>query len=208
MPENTLLQKIHSLQKLTRSEVKIADFFAQNEADLVFENVSTISSKTGVSKATVVRFVAKLGYKKFNGLIQELRDELVFKEDSLPIRYTLKRKQLVGRKDDIIGENFSCIMKNLQKTHDLIEPEKFLEIAQMLMKQNAHLYITGQRTSYCLASLFHLLISRIRPNCTLLGPEISVFPDRLVNVGEKRRAAGNIQTSLWEFNQENSKILC
>lgn len=182
MTKNSILQKIRSLKKMTPSEIKIAEYFSQNEAELVFENATSISNNTGVSKATVVRFISKLGYKKFGEFTTALRDELVYGQESLPIRYSLKRKHLKNRKEDILGDNFSYIMKNLQNTHARIDPDRFLDVARLLMKPDAHLYITGQRTSYPLAYLFHMLISRIRPDSTLLGPEISMLPDRLSRV--------------------------
>lgn len=182
MTKNSILKKIRLLKKMTPSEIKIAEYFSQNEAELVFENATTISNSTGVSKATVVRFISKLGYKKFGEFTTALRDELVYGQESLPIRYSLKRKHLKNRKEDILGDNFSYIMKNIQNTHARIDPDKFLDVARLLMKQDAHLYITGQRTSYPLAHLFHMLISRIRPDSTLLGPEISMMPDRLSSV--------------------------
>ena len=185
MTKNNIFQKIRSLKKMTPSEVKIADYFSRNEAELVFENATSISNSTGVSKATVVRFISKLRYKKFGEFTTALRDELVYGGESLPSRYSLKRKHLKNRKEDILGDNFSYIMKNLQNTHARIDPDKFLDVARLLMKQDAHLYITGQRTSYPLAYLFHMLISRIRPDSTLLGPEISMVPDRLSRVCEE-----------------------
>jgi len=183
MTEHDILQKIRSLKKITPSEVKIAEYFSQHQAELVFENVTSISNDTGVSKATVVRFISKLGYKRFGEFKSALRDELVYEKESLPIRYSLKRNQLKSRQEDILGDNFSNIIKNLQNTHARIDPDQFLNVAQLLMKKDAHLYITGQRTSFPLAYLFHMLISRIRPDSYLLGPEISMLPDRLSCVG-------------------------
>jgi DNA-binding MurR/RpiR family transcriptional regulator len=183
MTEKNIISQIRSLKKLTPSEIKIAEYFSRYEAELVFENVTSISTNTGVSKATVVRFISRLGYKKFADFKSRLRDELVHNHESLPRRYLLKKKHLENRQEDILGENFSYIMKNLQYTHAQIDPEKFLSVAQMLMEPESHLYITGQRTSYPLAYLFYLLITRLRPDSTLLGPEISMFPDKMSTVG-------------------------
>ena len=182
MTEKNIISQIRSLKKLTPSEIKIAEYFSRYEAELVFENVTSISTNTGVSKATVVRFISRLGYKKFADFKNRLRDDLVYNRESLPRRYSLKKKHLEHRQEDILGENFSYIMKNLQYTHAQIDPEKFLRVSQMLVEPESQLYITGQRTSYPLAYLFHMLITRLRPDCTLLGPEISMFPDKMSNV--------------------------
>jgi DNA-binding MurR/RpiR family transcriptional regulator len=101
----------------------------------------------------------------------------------LPKRYSLKKKQIESRQEDILGETISYIMENLHYTHEKIDPQQFWDTARMLMDPQAHLYITGQRTSYPLAYLFHLLIMRLRPEATLIGPEISMLPDKLSGVG-------------------------
>jgi DNA-binding MurR/RpiR family transcriptional regulator len=167
MTEKNIIKQIRSLRKMTPSEVKIAEYFSRYEQDLAFENVTSISKNTGVSKSTVVRFLSKLGYNKFADFRKKMRNELVSKRESL--RYLLQKKHLENRQEDILGENFSYLMKNLQYTHAQIDPQKFLNVAQMLMQSGSHLYITGQRTSYPLAYLFYLLIARLRPDSTLLG---------------------------------------
>jgi len=61
MATNNLIERIRALKKLTPSEAKIAVFLSRCFPEIVFENVTTISPKSGVSKATVVRFISRLG---------------------------------------------------------------------------------------------------------------------------------------------------
>jgi DNA-binding MurR/RpiR family transcriptional regulator len=201
MTEKNIIKQIRSLRKMTPSEVKIAEYFSRYEQDLAFENVTSISKNTGVSKSTVVRFLSRLGYNKFADFRKKMRNELVSKRESL--RYLLQKKHLENRQEDILGENFSYLMKNLQYTHAQIDPQKFLNVAQMLMQSGSHLYITGQRTSYPLAYLFYLLIARLRPDSTLLGPEVSMFPDKMTSV-----SADNVLLSIFRvpYGKQTLKI--
>ena len=100
MKSQDLIDKIRSLKKLTPSEAKIAEYFSRNYAEIVFENVTSISQKTGVSKATVVRFISKLGYHKFSAFRNELRHSALLQRKPLPTRYTFKKKQV---KDEWCG---------------------------------------------------------------------------------------------------------
>ena len=59
MTEKTIIKQIRSLRKMTPSELKIAEYFSRYEQDLAFENVTSISKNTGVSKSTVVRFLSR-----------------------------------------------------------------------------------------------------------------------------------------------------
>ena len=66
MQNNKLIERIRALGKLTPSEAKIADYFSRNYWNLIFDNTTSISKNTGVSKPTVVRFITKLGYDRFS----------------------------------------------------------------------------------------------------------------------------------------------
>ena len=176
-------QRIQILGKLTPSEAKIADYFSRNYWNLVFENTTSISENTGVSKATVVRFISKLGYDRFSVFIDELRKDAMDGQDSLHIRYRLKKKLLTGdEEEDVLGHSFSHIIQNLELTHTRIDQEQFWEAARLIARTSGSVYITGQRSSYALAYLFFNMIRRLRPGCSLIGQQTSLLPDRLIDV--------------------------
>lgn len=51
--------------------------------------------------------------------------------------------------------------------------------------QGRNLYITGQRTSYAMAYVFHIMIKRIRPKSFLLGPQTTMLPDLLMDINSR-----------------------
>ncbi len=182
MKEQSLIERIRSLARLTPSEVKIADFLARHYPEIAFESATTISQKTGVSKATVVRFIARLGYDSYAQFLQHIRDDLVVSQE-LPVgRYTLIKKQDSSKTKDLLGLSLNAIMKNLQEFHAQIKTESFMNIARLMIETPGSLYITGQRSSYALAHLFHGLMRRLRPRTFLLGGDSATIPDALVDV--------------------------
>jgi DNA-binding MurR/RpiR family transcriptional regulator len=184
MQNSELIERIRALGKLTPSEAKIADYFSRNYWNLVFENTTSISKNTGVSKPTVVRFISKLGYDRFSAFLEELRKDVVEGQDSLPIRYYLKKKLLTDdAEEDVLLQNFSLITQNLEHTHARIAHDQFWKAAQSIAQTKGTVYITGQRSSHALAFLFYNMIHRIRPNCTLIGSQIASQPDCLIDVG-------------------------
>ena len=185
MASKDLIERIRSLDKLTPSESKIADFFSQRFPETVFENVTTISQKTGVSKATVVRFISRLGYKGFSSFRDQQRQEVVSRLETPIQRYSLKKKQLMEKGEDILGRNISYIMKNLRHTHARTDQETFMKAARMIADPKGNLFIMAQRTSYGLGYLLHVLLGYLRPNTILLDPQASLLPDRLVDVTDK-----------------------
>jgi DNA-binding MurR/RpiR family transcriptional regulator len=138
-----------------------------------------------VSKATVVRFISKLGYHRFSAFRSELQHSALLERKPLSTRYTLKKKQLNNNGVDILGRNFSDIMRNLQDTHFLIDQEVFMAAARIIVEPGRNLYITGQRRSYAMAYVFHIMMNRIRSNSFLLGPQTTMLPDLLMDINSR-----------------------
>jgi DNA-binding MurR/RpiR family transcriptional regulator len=184
MSNKKFINRIQRLNKLTPKERKIADFFSRNYDDIVFENLSSISRKTSVSKPTVVRFIAKLGFKKFADFHKELREELSITNDTLNVRYSLKKKLLDDSEEDIIAQNFTNIIKNLETTHKNLSKKTFMTFAKTIAQTEGKIYVTGQRSSYALAYIFQNMIKRVLPNTVLVEPQTSMEPDFLIDVNE------------------------
>ncbi|HBK68036.1 MAG TPA: hypothetical protein DEB05_08145 [Firmicutes bacterium] len=63
---NNLLLKIgSSINDLRPSEQKIAQYVVHNYQDVIYQTVSELASNSGVSEASVMRFVKTLGFKGF-----------------------------------------------------------------------------------------------------------------------------------------------
>ncbi|MCU0560601.1 MAG: MurR/RpiR family transcriptional regulator [Desulfobacterales bacterium] len=173
---------MRALKRLTPSELELVAFLSRNASQAVFENVTTLAAKTGVSKATVVRFIAKLGYGSFGDLRRELREDARVMFESLPRRYTLKKKELERASDDILDRNIQNIIRNLEHTNTTIDRSAFQRAAEMIHQTKGNLYACGFRTSHALAQMFHIMIKRIRPKAFLIGPQIAMMPDMLLDL--------------------------
>lgn len=185
MSNKKFINRIQKLKKLTPKEMRIADFFSRNYDDIVFENLSSISRKTGVSKPTVVRFIAKLGFNRFADFHSELREELSIANDTLNIRYSLKKKLLEDSEDDILAQNFTNIIKNLETTYKDLNKKTFMTMAKTMARSEGKIYVMGQRSSFALAYIFNNMIRRVLPDTLLVGPQMSLEPDFLIDVTQK-----------------------
>ena len=183
MAADQLISRIRQAQSLTPSERRLADFITQNAERAVFENVTSLAEKTGVSKATVVRFIAKLGYPGFSGLRRELQEDARAMFDSAPRRYRLKKKELETSGGDLLERNAAGIIDNLRRVVDSIDRDVFQQAAEMIVDKNGNLYLCGFRSSHALVQMFHFMIERIRPRTFLLGPQVAMMPDMLVDIG-------------------------
>ena len=182
MSNKQFIKRIQALDKLTPKEKKIADFFARNYDNLAFENLTSISQKVNVSKPTVLRFIAKLGFEKFADFNEALKTELSLTYDTLHIRYSLKKKLLQETREDIVAQNFTNTIKNLEATYGRIDKLAFSTIARAIAQTRGHLYIFGQRSSHALAYMFYNMMRRVMPGAILIPKGCSAEPDSLVDV--------------------------
>ena len=168
---------------MTPKEKKIADFFARNYDELVFENLSSISRKAEVSKPTVLRFINKLGFERFVQFHRSLRQELEMNQDTLHIRYSLKKNLLEDtKKEDIIGHTFGNTVKNLESVYGRMDRDEFAAIATAIARVQGRLYLFGQRSSHALAYLFFNMIRRVLPKTCLIPRGCTTEPDILIDV--------------------------
>ena len=181
MTQKILSQRLKELENLTPSEMRIVDYFLRHLDLLALENITTLSQNIKVSKATIVRFIARLGYNGFAELHEELKTNTRSLYQSLSTRYTLKRRET--QTSDLLNDNVAAIVRNLQHNFNTIDAEKVAKSAEMIGEIPGTLYITGQRSSYALAMLFRLMIQRIRPDATLVDARIQTEPEVLQNVG-------------------------
>ena len=184
MSNKEFIRRIKKIDKLTPSEKKIADFFSRCYADLVFENLTTISKKTSLSKPTVLRFIAKLGFERFADFKEALRKEQSLTHDTLHIRYSIKKKLLEDSEEDVIAQNFTNTIKNLETTYDQIDKNQFMQIAKIIAQTSGKVYICGQRSSHALAYMFENMIRRVLPNTDLIKSSCASEPDILIDVSE------------------------
>ncbi len=182
MAADEILNRIRALKKLTPRELNLVDFLSRNASHAVFENVTSLAEKTGVSKATVVRFISKLGYESFSDLRRELQEDARVMFESLPKRYTLKKQELERASDDILDRNIQNIIQNLEHTNATIDRKAFHRAAEIIHEKKGNLYACGFRTSHALAQMFHIMIKRIHPNAFLIGPQIAMMPDMLLDL--------------------------
>ena len=182
MKTGSLTERIQSLEKLTPSEVRLAEFFSGQVTQLVFENVTTLAEKTGVSKATVVRFIAKLGYANFSELRAVLQADVRVMFEPAARRYSLKKRELETSKEDILQRTLGSIANNLQHVIDTVDRSAFQQTAEAIIDRSGDLYLCGFRTSFTLAQMFHYMIRVIRPRAILIDPGFHMMPDMLMDI--------------------------
>ena len=156
--KKNFFERVRLLDKLTPSEKKIVAFFESQYPLTAFETISTISEKASVGKATISRFIGRLGYAKFSEFIESMQDEMIHRLESPIERYSLKRERMTYKKEDQLDLHISYAINNLQETHQRINNNDFCRAAEFMANCKGRLFVSGAATSQALADYFHFFM--------------------------------------------------
>jgi DNA-binding MurR/RpiR family transcriptional regulator len=139
----TIFDRIRALEHLTPSETKIAQYLDKAYPLLALETVTSISQRARVGRATVVRFISRLGYSSFAEFQQSLRKELLLK---LEAAASLRQNQAGQPKDSIDQFRLHCnlIARNLDEACRRIDEHTLHKCAASIAECSGSIYIFGQ----------------------------------------------------------------
>jgi DNA-binding MurR/RpiR family transcriptional regulator len=182
MKNTTFIERIRRLDKLTPAETKISSYFESNYPFTAFETITSLSQKVGVSKASIGRFLSRLGYRGFPEFMQEMRNVVVSRLESPIERYTGRRAQIKAKKIDFLGQHMDMTLRNLEETNLRMDPVQLRKAASVIASCKGNLYVLGTATSQALAMYFFLLTKYMRQQVILLDANFSTIRHQLVDV--------------------------
>ena len=163
MINNNLFLQINNLSHMTKGEVNIVEYFKKNRTELAMENINSISNGAKVSKATVTRFIKKLGYKDFAQFKVSLRSELFSKLESPYQRYQIQKTTQSEEGQDPWMHTVEATIGDLKKAMALNNNEKITQAAKILAQKQGRLFIMGQLGSYGIAHYFWQALNCLKP---------------------------------------------
>lgn len=180
MPKPPLLQRLSQLGDMTPSEKKLAALFRSEYPQLAFDNLTDIGEKAGVGKATVTRFVQRLGYLNFYEFSKTLREEIVHCMDSPLHRLNLLSQDAPATDpDQIFSQHLDAAIAAMKRTRENHSGKNFATAVDLLADVNRPLFLMGAVTAEGLMSYFSLLLSYFRDNVTLLNGNVSTIAHRI-----------------------------
>jgi len=200
-----LIQKFETLSdKLTPKGKIIGDYLIENPRKAVFMTARELAITCGISEATVIRFVAQLGYKGYSQMQQALRDYVDIELTLLDRRDLMSQRGYgVERFRKTIAEEID----NLTYLYETMQPES-LEQAIRMLCEKSNVYVIGSRLSYTTSYYMGWSLTKVRKNIHILkgsdsttldwltiAPEDSLvvvvatsrYPNELVRIGRWTR---------------------
>ncbi|MFO8084536.1 MAG: MurR/RpiR family transcriptional regulator [Desulfobacterales bacterium] len=162
---NAILENISQLRpQLTRKGKILGDYIVRFPRKVVFMTTKELAETCQVSEATVVRFVARIGYSAYSQFQQALRD-YVDTESTLPERFDMTDSQ--APESDRFHRVIFQEMDNLKQLFKTLNMEALGRVINLL-RSGSHVYVIGSRIAYMFAYYMGWSLTRIRKNVRIL----------------------------------------
>jgi DNA-binding MurR/RpiR family transcriptional regulator len=168
-----LARKIEALpDKLTPKGKLISEYLLENSRKAVFMTARELAEACDISEATVIRFVAQLGYGGYSEMQQTLRD---YVDTELTL---LDRRDLLSRRGDGVEGFRKTVAEEIENLTYLYQTMQLedLEQAVRMLCEKSHVYVVGSRLSYTSAYYMGWSLTKVRKNIRILkGSDSTTF---------------------------------
>ncbi|MCB1446519.1 MAG: MurR/RpiR family transcriptional regulator [Rhizobiaceae bacterium] len=147
---------------LTRKERQIARVLVADSPTRGLETVAELGRRASASGATILRFIAKLGFTGYPEFQEALRHELNATLESPLARYRAADERLGG--SDMLARYADWSAMLMRQTADLVPTPEFEAIERLLENTRISISVVGGRFSRSIAELFCYGLSNLRSN--------------------------------------------
>lgn len=167
--------------ELTHSEQKLATVLLDHSDDILSFSAKELSAASGVSAATAVRLFHNLGYRDFNEVRLQARQERNFAGPSTGLAVPIDP---LPHARATAAAHLQIEMSNLTRTFTALEPGPLRQAAASVAGAR-RVWIAGLGADADVASLAWTLFSRARPAVQVLPKDAQSWPSELASMGPK-----------------------
>ncbi len=165
----------NKFEELPKNQRKIANYFVDNFDKVSFLNVQDISSATGASVASVVRFAQRIGFTGYSQLREAIAESLQNHLSDLQ-SFPLFDKRKIEK--DILTSVANQDVININSTLNIIEREVFDNSISMILHSN-HVFTAGLGISYLLAEILAYQLNQVAVNATAFKNNYCPFHEQV-----------------------------
>jgi DNA-binding MurR/RpiR family transcriptional regulator len=170
---------LRSHDGLTPAERRVGQAILASYPGSGLRSASGIAEASATSPATVVRFVAKLGFTGMPDFQAALRDEIDHR-----LRSPFELSAPTRGADGLLGDILESQLRIVSETVGRLRPEGLASVARLLL-ESQRVWITGGRFSQSIAHYLYAHLQMLRPDVRLLGPWPAPVADQLAYSGRR-----------------------
>ncbi len=182
MEGKSVAGRIHdAIHRLTSAEKRAARGLLGSYPTLGLAPVAEFAQQAGASSATVLRFVAQLGYKSYPDFQRALREELEERSKSPLQRSQSATGQPAGDKN-FLDRFVTQEIENLRGSASLIPASEFEEVCERLADTRGACWLAGGRFTDFVAGYMEAHLRLIRQGVRRLDGRVATRADQLIDV--------------------------
>jgi DNA-binding MurR/RpiR family transcriptional regulator len=167
MKDLSFFERIRELARMTPSEARIAEHMEHVYPMVALETITTICECANVGRATVVRFIQKLGYESYSQFQRDLHSEILQRLQSPLGKFSERRPNQPAADVDLFRRHCDQIIRNINEAANRNDYRLIKKAARTLARCKGDIYIMGHRTSFALAAFFHYQLDYLRDGVRL-----------------------------------------
>jgi DNA-binding MurR/RpiR family transcriptional regulator len=174
----------HHFNELSPAERRVARVMLVNYPLSGLETIATISQKANVSDPTVLRFVAKLGYKRYIDFQTAVKQEL---DERMQGPLNVQTNGAASKTDlqSYLGKFKSTIINNIEETFQGITDTEFEGVLKVLMDTKKQIHLVGGQFTDSIARYLYFHLRKMRPQVHLIQGQGPSRIDHLLDLGKK-----------------------
>lgn len=182
MNSNILILLVSNLDSLTPTERSLAQYIMDNKESVVDMTLSTLSTNSNVSEATIIRLTKKLGLSGYAEFKLKLSASLVAPHDFKSIRDIYANDSPY----EILNKITSSTNKALEFTNQIIDPlelEKAVNLISKTNKANHNIFIVALGASSIIARDLQTKFMRLNIN-TIYYEDMHLSLESIIGIKE------------------------
>ena len=182
MDGKSVAGRIHdAIHRLTAAEKRAARGLLASYPTLGLAPVAEFAEQAGASSATVLRFVAQLGYKSYPDFQRALREEMEARSKS-PLQRGVALGEPRMADGHFLDQFIARAADNLRSSASLIPPSEFEAACVRLADTKAQCWLAGGRFTDFLAGYMEAHLRLIRPGVRRLDGRPATRTDQLIDL--------------------------
>jgi len=154
------LRRLNAAQaSFSANDAAIATFVRDNPLAAALSTAEQLARRLNVSKAAVVRFAVRLGYRGFTELREDLRRRVAHEHAALPA--TLGDEGL-DHVRIFLSTKLTSDLASLSSFVESVDQRELQRCAELLVQPSATIFVAGQRRAFAAATLAQRLFSWVR----------------------------------------------
>ena len=182
-PADVLERLRRELPSLSQREARAARHLMANYPMAGLNTVAEFAEQSGVSTATVLRRVRRLGVSIYADFQDSLRRHLEVTLQSPLLRFSRPEERQAGAPSHSLGRFTANIAARLEELERVVPASEFDNVAALLAEQRRDIHFLGGRYSSNLATYIADLLSAVRGRIHVIGGQTQRWPHQLLDIG-------------------------